>query len=109
MDKRCLPRTDKNKRLLSEINIAVWNKKRAAFFATNPKCAECGSVFDHFSRTMVCRECQRWISPAQSKKYRQKYKEKIQAYMKKYYIEHKEEISMRQKYRYQERKAKNEA
>lgn len=36
-----------------------WEKKREAFFASDPKCKECGKKLDHYSRTLLCRKCRK--------------------------------------------------
>jgi predicted Zn-ribbon and HTH transcriptional regulator len=88
----------------SDKMIRVWDKKRAKFFATNPTCKKCGGVFEHMSRTMICRKCQTKQSPEQSKRYRKKYKKRIQAYAKQYYLDHTAELSEYKKYLYQKKK-----
>lgn len=94
----------------------TWEEKRAEFFASNPKCKECGGGFDHYSRTMICRKCQiikyrnkaRAREPEQSRDYRQKHKKRIQTYQAKYYLAHKEEISQQKKIKYQEKRRQND-
>jgi len=89
-----------------------WEEKRRAFFASNPKCKECDRDLDHYSRTMLCRDCQKTIyknrakekEPEQSRAYREKNKERIQAYQKKYYQKNRDTISERKKRKYQEHK-----
>lgn len=93
----------------------TWEEKRATFFASDPKCTECGGGFDHYSRTMVCRECQMMKyraaaqarEPERSRAYRKKYRERIRAKQAEYYQAHKEEISLRKKIKYQEKKRKH--
>lgn len=92
--------------------IAIYDKKRAKFFAMDPRCKECGKALDHMSRTMVCRHCQNNIyvakrlarDPTYGIRYRQKHKKRLQEYQKKYYLEHIEEIRQRRKIKYQEEK-----
>ena len=89
-----------------------WDKKREAFFASNPKCEACGRALDHYSRIMLCRECQITIyknrakarEPAQSRAYRKKHRDKIRAYQQRYYVINREEISMRKRIKYREKK-----
>ncbi len=65
----------------------IWANKRAVFFATNPKCEKCGRPIDHYTRTGLCRLCQKDMykkrararEPEQSRAYRLKHKERIQA------------------------------
>lgn len=93
-------------------HIETWDEKRARFFATNPKCKECGNALDHYSRTMLCRQCQkieykkraRAREPELSRKYRRKHKKKIQAYQARYYLINREAISQRKRDRYHEQK-----
>ena len=90
----------------------TWEEKRTKFFASAPKCKECGRDLDHYSRTMLCRECQKTIyknrararEPGQSRAYRKKHKEKIQTYQQRYYVINREEISTRKKIKYREKK-----
>lgn len=90
----------------------TWEKKRQAFFATNPKCTECGGTFDHYSRTGVCRKCQiikyrkmaRAKAPEYRRNYVKKHREATKAYQVKYYLANKEAISQRKKDRYHEQK-----
>lgn len=92
--------------------IAIYDKKREAYFATDPRCKECGKALDHMSRLMTCRHCQKTLGaakrlaadPGHRKRYRQKNKKRIQAYHKQYYLAHKEEISQYKKIRYQKEK-----
>ncbi len=89
-----------------------WDKKRETFFASNPKCKECGRDLDHYSRTMICRGCQRTIyknrarerEPAESRAYRKKHRDKIQVYQKKYYQKNRETIRERKKIKHREKK-----
>ena len=89
-----------------------WDKKRVAFFASDPKCKECNSQLDHYSRTMLCRECQKIIykkraqarEPEQGREYRKKHKERIQTYQQRYYVINREEISMRKKIKHREKR-----
>lgn len=41
--------------------LTVWEKKRIKWFAKHPKCKICGGGFNHYSRNMICRECQKTI------------------------------------------------
>lgn len=90
-----------------------WEKKRAEFFAADPRCIKCGDPFDHYSRTMICRKCQiikyRAMQRYCSKKWREKNREKYQIYQQRYYLINREEISLRKKIRYHEKKRQNEA
>lgn len=98
----------------SEIHIKKWDEKIKAFLATNPKCKECGNALDHYSRTMICRQCQKIIyknrararEPELSREYRRKHKKKIQAYQAKYYRANQDAISERKKMQYKEKKAR---
>lgn len=95
----------------------TWDKKRKAFFATNPKCTECGGGFDHYSRVMICRKCQiikykkaaRAREPERSRAYRKKHRKRIRAQQAAYYKANREQISLRKKIRYHEKKRQNEA
>lgn len=95
----------------SQIHINRWDKKTQAFFASDPKCKECGGGFDHFSRTMICRECQKIKyrktanaqEPERSRAYRKKHKEKIQAYQKNYYQANRDRISLQKKIKYRKK------
>jgi len=90
----------------------TWDKKKAAFFAGNPKCTVCGGAFDHYSRTRICRKCQiikyrniaRGKEPERSRAYRKKHRKRIQAQQAAYYKANREEISLRKKIRYHEKK-----
>ena len=90
----------------------TWEKKRQAFFATNPKCTVCGGGFDHYSRTGICRKCQiikyRIKAQAKAPEYRRRYvkkhSERITVYQAQYYLANKEAISERKKIRYHEQK-----
>ena len=91
-----------------------WDKKREAFFASDPKCKECGRDLDHYSRTMLCRECQKIIykkraQGEQGRAYRKKHKDKFQTYQANYYLTNRETISERKKIKYKERGGANEA
>lgn len=92
----------------SEKHIARWDEKTKAFFATDPKCKMCGGDFTHFSRTMVCSDCQkikyRKTTRRCAREYREKNKEKVQQYQKEYYQKNKETISERKKIKYKEKK-----
>lgn len=97
--------------LASEKITEAWEKKREAFFATNPKCTECGGGFDHYSRTGICRKCQikkyrmkaRAREPECSRAYRKKHRKRIQAQQADYYRANREEISLRKKIKYREK------
>lgn len=101
-----------NEPTMNKLMNSTWEKKREAFFASDPKCKECGQDLDHYSRTMLCRECQKTIyknrarakEPEQSRVYRKKHKEKIQAYQQEYYKTNRDEISMQKKIKYREKK-----
>lgn len=101
---------------MNKLMNSTWEKKREAFFATDPKCKECGRDLDHYSRTMLCRQCQKIIykkrararEPAQSRAYRKKHKEKIQAYQQRYYLINRETISMRKRIKYREKRRSHE-
>ncbi len=101
-----------NEPTMNKLMKSYWEKKRIAFFATNPKCKECGRDLDHYSRIMLCRDCQKTIyknrardrEPAESRAYRKKHREKIQAYQARYYLVNRETISEQKKGRYQEKK-----
>lgn len=90
----------------------TWDKKRAAFFATNPKCKECGEKLDHYCRILICRKCRKeeYLKRAQAKapeyrrRYVKKHKKKIKIYQAKYYLGNREKISMRKKIKYQEKR-----
>jgi len=84
----------KARNLTSEGNLSTWAKKRAAFFATNPKCKTCGNAIDHYSKTMECRKCQ-------IDKNRKARKKEEAVYQRKYYKAHKEAIAKRTKVQYQ--------
>jgi len=58
MDKGTFSHTKKAKVAIVEKNMSWWEKQRAEFFATNPKCKECGADLVHYSRTMICTNCQ---------------------------------------------------
>lgn len=92
----------------SEKHITGWDKKRKEFFASNPKCKYCGRDLDHYSRTMICRNCQKTIyknrARAKAPEYRKKHREKIQAYQKNYYLTNREAISLRKKIKYKKKK-----
>jgi len=90
----------------------TWDKKREAFFATNPKCKECGHAIDHYTRTGLCRLCQKDMykkkaqakAPEYRRNYVKKHRERIRAYQAKYYLANKEAISEHKKIKYHERK-----
>ena len=92
--------------------LSTWEKKREVFFASDPKCKECGRDLDHYSRTMLCRQCQKTIykkrarerEPGQSREYRKKHRKRIQLYQQRYYLINREEISMRKKIKNREKK-----
>ena len=92
--------------------LTVWEKKRIEFFAKHPKCKICGGGFNHYSRNMICRKCQTTIyrerararEPGRSRAYREKHKEKIQAYQKNYYLKNRDAISEQKKIKYKEKK-----
>ena len=92
-----------------------WEKKRAEFFAADPKCTECGEPLDHYSRTMICRKCQitkykvlaRAKEPERSRAYREKHRKRIQAQQAAYYKANREQISLRKKIKYHEKKRAN--
>ena len=113
MDKRINAQTDKVRDLISHKNMSVWEKKRRAFFASNPKCKQCGGDFDHYSRTMICRNCQKINNKMTqrrcSREYRERNKEYVQEYQQNYYLRNREEITLRKKIKYHEKKRQNEA
>ena len=90
----------------------TWDKKREAFFATNPKCKECGCAIDHYTRTGLCRLCQKDMykkraqakAPEYRRNYVKKHREKIRAYQARHYLTNREAISQQKKDRYHERK-----
>jgi len=90
----------------------TWDKKRQAFFATNPKCTECGDAIDYYTRTGFCRKCQvieykrraQAREPEHSRAYRKKHKKRIKAYQQRYYLINSEAISQRKKDQYHEQK-----
>jgi len=90
----------------------TWAKKRAAFFATNPKCKTCGQPIDHYARTGLCRLCQKEMykkrAQAKAPEYRRNYvkknRERIRAYQARYYLANKAAISARKKEKYHEQK-----
>lgn len=96
--------------------LTVWEKKRIEFFAKHPKCKICGGGFNHYSRNMICRNCQITIykerakarEPEQSRAYREKHKEEIQVYQKNYYLKNREMISEQKKIKYREKRGANE-
>jgi len=90
----------------------TWDKKREAFFATNPKCKECGRAIDHYTRTGLCRLCQKDMykkraqakAPEYRRNYVKKHRKRIRAYQARYYLTNREAISQQKKDRYHERK-----
>jgi len=90
----------------------TWEKKRAAFFATNPKCKICGRPIDHYTRIGLCRLCQKEMykkraqakAPEYRRNYVKKHREKIRAYQARYYLANKAAISARKKEKYHEYK-----
>ena len=90
----------------------TWDKKREAFFASNPKCTDCGDAIDHYTRTGRCRKCQvieykkraQAKAPEYRRTYVKKHRERIRAYQARYYLANKEAISQRKKDRYHEQK-----
>jgi len=90
----------------------TWDKKREAFFASNPKCTVCGDAIDHYTRTGLCRKCQvieykkraKAKAPEYSRNYVKKHRKRIRAYQAKYYLANKEAISEHKKIKYHEQK-----
>ncbi len=109
-NKRCRPRTEEVKAKISETEKATQEKKRAAFFATDPKCKECGGPFDRLSILMICREClikkydERYLGRKRiyARTYRQKNRKKRRIYANKYYAENKTKIKLRSYHRQEE-------
>ena len=42
---------------ISHGNLGTWNKKRDAFFATNPRCKVCHGKIQHLTKTGMCGKC----------------------------------------------------
>lgn len=92
--------------------LSTWEKKRIAWFAKHPKCKICGGGFDHYSRNMICRKCQKIMyknradekAPEYRRDYVKKHRAKIQAYQKAYYLKNRDAISERKKIKYKKEK-----
>lgn len=90
----------------------TWDKKRVAFFATNPKCTICGDAIDHYTKMGRCGRCQvleykrraQAKAPEYRRNYVKKHRERIRAYQARYYLINREAISQRKKGRYHEQK-----
>lgn len=90
----------------------TWAKKREAFFATNPKCTECGDAIDHYTRTGLCRKCQtiehkkraQAKAPEYNRRYVKKHRARIRAYQARYYLKNKVAISLHKSIKYDEEK-----
>jgi hypothetical protein len=90
----------------------TWANKRAAFFASNPKCKTCRRAIDHYTRTGLCRLCQKEMykkraqakAPEYHRNYVKKHRERIRAYQAKYYLANKATISACKKEKYYEYK-----
>lgn len=57
INKRLLPRSAGVSKKISEANIRYWEKKREAFFNTNPKCSSCKKKIENYTRIMLCDKC----------------------------------------------------
>lgn len=90
----------------------TWDKKRAAFFAGNPKCTDCGGAIDHYTTKGRCRECQvieykkraQAKAPEYRRNYVKKHRKRIRAYQARYYLKNKVAISLCKSIKYHEQK-----
>ncbi len=109
-EKRCQSRTSKVKAKISETEIKTHEKMRVAFFATDPKCKECGAPFDRRSVLMICRKCleKKYYKRYRERKldyaktYRQKNREKLLENSREYYKANKVKIKIRKYHREEE-------
>jgi len=62
---------------ISHGNIKTWEKKREAFFKTNPVCSVCGKKITLYTETGKCAKCR-------AKKSKKKFESKNPGYHKKY-------------------------
>ena len=42
---------------ISHGNLTTWEKKRKEFFASDPRCSECGDKLTNYTRTGKCWRC----------------------------------------------------
>ena len=50
-------RPEKTKEKIGHGNFDTWNKKRDAFFASNPRCSVCHNRLTHVTKTGMCAQC----------------------------------------------------
>ncbi len=42
---------------ISHGNLSTWERKREAFFKSNPRCSDCGDKLTNYTRTGKCWRC----------------------------------------------------